>query len=255
MKIKLSKSKWESMGKNKDGQTRLINISCENRTGQHKISQSWYTEEVAVTTKDPNVLTKILKRNNNDVVSGYAAEYPNCPPLARIRWMQNTGKIAKEDPKKHYIEYEEEKPDKDLEALKKLISKNINKKTGQKMKINIGSQSKIWLWLDDERDPSDSFIQKNFGVKGNEIWVTTIEEAQMYINNGNATGISFDNDLGEDKKEGYELAKWIEEMAYFRKIPRLQWRVHSQNNVGSVRIKQAMENADMFWSETENELV
>ena len=114
-----------------------------------KISQS-YTVEVAKTTKDPNILTNILKRNNNDEVSCYAAYNPNCPPealaevlkrnnndnvsylaarnpscppLARIRWMQNTGQIAKEDPTKHYIEYEEEKPDKDLEELKKLIGK------------------------------------------------------------------------------------------------------------------------------------
>ena len=105
--------------------------------------------EVAKTTKDPNILTEILKRNKDDYVSCSAAENPSCPPealaevlkrnkdnnvsyfasrnpkcpsLAKIRWMQNTGQIAKEDPKKHYIEYEEVKPDKDLEELKKLIS-------------------------------------------------------------------------------------------------------------------------------------
>ena len=70
----------------------------------------------------PEALAEVLKRNKENLVSRYAAQNPNCPPLARIRWMQNTGKIAKEDPTKHYNEYEEVKPDKDLEELKKLIS-------------------------------------------------------------------------------------------------------------------------------------
>jgi len=69
----------------------------------------------------PEILAEVLKRNKNDDISYRAVRNPNCPPLARIRWMQNTGQIAKEDPTKHYIEYEEVKPDKDLEELKRLI--------------------------------------------------------------------------------------------------------------------------------------
>lgn len=122
--------------------------------------------------------------------------------------------------------------------------------------MNSEPTSKIWLWLDDQRDPSDPFIQKSFGAQGSEIWVTTVEEAQIYIKNGNVIGISFDNDLGQGKKEGYDLAKWIEEKAYFKKIPRLQWKIHSQNPKQRDRIRQAMENADGFWDEKEsNELV
>jgi len=119
-----------------------------------------------------------------------------------------------------------------------------------KKSMNSGAQSKVWLWLDDERDPSDLIIQQKFGATGKEVWVTTVEEAQRFIENGNAMGISFDNDLGEGNKEGYELANWIEEKAYFRKIPRLQWRIHSQNPNQRARIQRAMENADKFWDET-----
>jgi hypothetical protein len=39
-----------------------------------------------------------LKRGNDDGVSCNAVENPNCPPEAKIKWMQATGKIEKEDP-------------------------------------------------------------------------------------------------------------------------------------------------------------
>jgi hypothetical protein len=123
----------------------------------YKIAQeNFYTEEIAENTKDPEILRKILekgnddyvsrqaalnpncppealkevlKRGNNNDVSQYAAINPNCPPLAKIMWMRSTGKIEKEDPKKHIIEYDnkEEKVDEDLEKLKKLISLNLRK--------------------------------------------------------------------------------------------------------------------------------
>ncbi len=45
-----------------------------------------YSIYVARTTKDPKILVEILKRNDNDSVSCYAALNPNCPPemLAEI---------------------------------------------------------------------------------------------------------------------------------------------------------------------------
>ncbi len=75
-----------------------------------------------------DVLKKILEKGKKDMVSQYAAENPNCPPDIMIKWMQDTGKIKKEDPKKHIIEKveEENNVDEDLEKLKQLISKNNN---------------------------------------------------------------------------------------------------------------------------------
>jgi hypothetical protein len=111
------------------------------------------------------------------------------------------------------------------------------------------SISSVKLWLDDERDPTNIFIKENFGSSGDEVWVKTVEEAKDIISKGNVSSISFDNDLGEGNTEGRELAKWIEEEAYFKRIPKLQWRVHSMNNVAGPEILRAMNNADRFWNE------
>jgi len=46
----------------------------------YKLSQSWYTIDIAKSTKDPQILTDILRRGKNDGVSYYAAENPHCPP-------------------------------------------------------------------------------------------------------------------------------------------------------------------------------
>lgn len=115
------------------------------------------------------------------------------------------------------------------------------------MKIFRIASNGIKLWLDDNRDPQDPQVQKLFGSTGDEIWVKTIEEAKSYISQKNVESISFDNDLGEGIEEGYVLAKWIEEEAYFGRMPKIQWRVHSQNNVRNKEIFQAMTNADKFW--------
>ncbi|GAH18263.1 unnamed protein product, partial [marine sediment metagenome] len=75
----------------------------------------------------PDVLRTILERGNDDKVSEYASHNPNCPIETKIRWMQATGQIGKEDPSKHIIEKEKEKEkepvDEDLEKLRSLVSK------------------------------------------------------------------------------------------------------------------------------------
>ena len=68
----------------------------------------------------PEILVEILKRGNDDWVTEYAAENPNCPIEARINWMMETGKIEKEDPSKHIIEYENNKED-NFQDLKDLL--------------------------------------------------------------------------------------------------------------------------------------
>lgn len=109
--------------------------------------------------------------------------------------------------------------------------------------------SKIRLWLDDNRDPKDPEIQKKFGARGDETWVKTVEEALKYLQSGNVEYLSFDNDLGEGLKEGRHLAAWVEEQAYYKKLPKFAWAVHSTNPSGAKEIIQAMQNADRFWQE------
>jgi hypothetical protein len=114
---------------------------------------------------------------------------------------------------------------------------------------NQQNQQSINLWLDDERNPTNPTIQQQYNSNGNETWVKTVEEAIVYIQQGLVKSISFDNDLGEGNKEGQDLAKWIEEEAYFKRIPPMQWKVHSQNPKGKQYIIMAMQNADKFWNQ------
>jgi hypothetical protein len=103
------------------------------------------------------------------------------------------------------------------------------------------------LWLDDERDPEQDLIQTKFGSESGMLWVTTAEEAMEWIVCGGVDFISFDNDLGTPHAEGMDLASWIEEMAFFGTIPKMEWRVHTANPVAEKSITQAMRNADKFW--------
>lgn len=108
-------------------------------------------------------------------------------------------------------------------------------------------ENKIEIWLDDERNPEDSYIIDNFNSRKNMVWVKTIEEAIELIKNKEVDFISFDNDLGYEK-EGKHLAKWIEEQAFLGNIKPIKWQVHSQNTIGRKEIITAMQNADKFWN-------
>ena len=66
------------------------------------------------------ILAEVLRRGKNDIVSYNVTKNRNCPDEAKIKWMQKTGKIVKEDPNKHIIEYEKIKED-DFQDLKDLL--------------------------------------------------------------------------------------------------------------------------------------
>lgn len=103
------------------------------------------------------------------------------------------------------------------------------------------------LWLDDERDPRNAKIQFDFGAVGDETWVKTVDEAIRHLRTGMVTSISLDHDLGTTQT-GYDLAKWIEEEAFYKRLPKLEWCVHSMNSVGAKNIQRAMINAERYWS-------
>jgi hypothetical protein len=111
------------------------------------------------------------------------------------------------------------------------------------------------VWLDDERDPRDQYIQQHFGAKGNEVWVRTAQEAIKLLSTGNVISISLDHDLGPGSGpgsgDGMEVAKWIEENAFLGTLPALQWSIHSQNPVGRDNMLMAMKNADRYWHGSE----
>jgi hypothetical protein len=79
------------------------------------------------------------------------------------------------------------------------------------------------LYLDDIRNPKS----KGWTV------VRNYEEFVQYIDqNGLPDEISFDHDLGEDVKTGYDCAKWLCEYCWMNGIPIPPYNVHSANPVG-----------------------
>jgi len=95
------------------------------------------------------------------------------------------------------------------------------------------------LWLDDIRE-----MPKDF-----DIWAKNSYEALVYLRIGNIKFISFDHDLGEGAGTGYDVAVWIEERAFRKKIGPIGWQIHSANTVGRNKIEMAMINADKYWRE------
>lgn len=103
-------------------------------------------------------------------------------------------------------------------------------------------EQKIKIWLDDIRPMPSWFTH----------WCKTPEEAITLLDTGNVEEISFDHDLGfPEPRNGHMVAMYIEGLAYFNKIPRLSWRVHSANPVGERNIQLAMISADRFWQRNE----
>jgi hypothetical protein len=101
------------------------------------------------------------------------------------------------------------------------------------------------IWLDDVREMPDGFDHH----------VRTAAEAIQLLGGGGAGVISLDHDLGDEPNgTGYDVAKWIEQMAFAWSqgdsdgLPPLQWAVHSQNPVGVGNMIQALRNADRFWA-------
>ena len=103
-------------------------------------------------------------------------------------------------------------------------------------------EDNIKLWLDDIRPMPPTF----------NTYVKTAKEAIKYLESDKVTEISFDHDLGEPENgTGYDVAKWIEEAAYYKKIKPIKWQVHSANPIGAKNIENAMRMAEQFWSHNE----
>lgn len=105
------------------------------------------------------------------------------------------------------------------------------------------------VWLDDLRDPRLPHIQSGYGSRGDEVWVKTVEEAVGLLRTGRVTWISLDNDLGEGLAEGYEVACFIEEAAFFGALEPLEVFAHSDNAVANPRMQAAIDNAQRYWRE------
>lgn len=96
------------------------------------------------------------------------------------------------------------------------------------------------IYLDDDRETPEGFDVRTY----------TAEETIELVKTGKVTRISLDNDLGR-KLEGYDVAKCIEDLAFWGKIPRLEWSVHSGNSSAKQFMLMALRNADRFWTQQE----
>lgn len=83
------------------------------------------------------------------------------------------------------------------------------------------------IWLDDEREMPEEF----------DVHVHDLEELQEFLkeHEGEITLMSFDNDLGEGKREGWEIMQW-----FAREHPDrypFEARVHSANGPAAERME------------------
>jgi hypothetical protein len=91
------------------------------------------------------------------------------------------------------------------------------------------------IFLDDVRDLPDNY---DVLIRRAEDLIAILRDGNIYIR-----CISFDHDLGENRKTGYDVAVFIEKMAAEgRQIP-IEYDIHSANPVGKEKIHAAMQAA------------
>lgn len=104
----------------------------------------------------------------------------------------------------------------------------------------------IKLWLDDVRNPSRYHPNEDW------LWVKTAAEAIEVLGSKDVSKVSLDHDLGEEPRfgNGYEVAVWIETQAFHGRLKPLDWEIHSQNPVGVIKMKEALDRADHYWNDS-----
>lgn len=100
------------------------------------------------------------------------------------------------------------------------------------------------IWLDDQINDKDCPARH---TPEGFVGIDNADEAIKLIESGDVDYISFDHDLGDNVKTGYDVAIAIEELAYFKKIGKIEWDIHSANPVGAKNIHNAMKSAERFW--------
>jgi hypothetical protein len=99
------------------------------------------------------------------------------------------------------------------------------------------------VWLDDCRKmPSDY-----------DIHTKSARETIELLKTGKVSHISLDHDLGISMElgNGHQVADFIEEQAFYNKIPRVKWAVHSSNAPEVIRMTITLKNADRYWDKHE----
>lgn len=108
----------------------------------------------------------------------------------------------------------------------------------------------VSVWLDSERDPESPVNKERYPIlkTRNWKWVKQTALVKPLLKKGLVDFISMDSSFGHGKEESYELADWIEEMAYKGKISRFSWNIHSTNPDATKRLRVSLEGADRWWA-------
>lgn len=99
------------------------------------------------------------------------------------------------------------------------------------------------VWLDDSRTMPPEF----------DVHVMSAYDAISLIKTGVVTAVGLDHDLGFEELfgNGHMVADFIEEQAYFNKIPRIDWSIQSNNGPEVARMSVALRRADVYWDKHE----
>ena len=97
------------------------------------------------------------------------------------------------------------------------------------------------MYLDDIRKPKTEgwTIIRNYSEFVHHITIFGIPDE-----------ISFDHDLGEEEKSGYDCAKWLCQYCWENGLPFPDWNVHSANPVGRENIVSLLTNFEKKYSAT-----
>ena len=99
------------------------------------------------------------------------------------------------------------------------------------------------IWLDDKRPMPEGYtLWAKTADAAIHVIAITLSLVPRYVEK-----ISFDHDLGEGKT-GYDVATYIEYLAFKGLIPQIEWEIHTDNPAGRKRIRLAMQSADRFWN-------
>lgn len=97
------------------------------------------------------------------------------------------------------------------------------------------------VWLDDVRPMPPGY----------DVHVKTPQEAIGLIKSGKVTKISLDHDLGMDNyvkpNNGYDVACYLEEVAYYGLVAPIKIHIHTDNPVGREKMKAAVRKAYISW--------
>lgn len=99
------------------------------------------------------------------------------------------------------------------------------------------------LWLDDKRPMPEGFNVHTMSA------FLAIEMIKL----GHVTKIGLDHDLGDEKLvgNGHMVSDFIEQEAFFNRIPRIEWSIQSSNGPEVNRMSVALRRADVYWDNHE----